>query len=146
MNSQMMRVISSPSISTTGWATLIRLSASVKHISEGFKYMWLFRRDLNIHLTTPNTGNDSDCKNIDDIYMWFLWSRYLWLFPILINLYVLFFFLYYTENLQILPFKNLIITLLIIIYMLNDKLIKYIDHIFIYSLETQKENFLFLPH
>jgi hypothetical protein len=30
MNSQMMRVISSPSISTTGWATLMRLSASVK--------------------------------------------------------------------------------------------------------------------
>lgn len=30
MNSQMIRVISSPSISTTGFATLMRLSASVK--------------------------------------------------------------------------------------------------------------------
>lgn len=31
MNSQMILVISSPSISTTGWATLMRLSASVNH-------------------------------------------------------------------------------------------------------------------
>lgn len=36
MNSQMILVISSPSISTTGWATLMRLSASVRsHMQKG---------------------------------------------------------------------------------------------------------------
>lgn len=74
MNSQMILVISSPSISTTGWATLMRLSASVKsHMHRGssrdrffiHNRMWIY---LWVHDGwTTNTGSYSDWRFFAEI-------------------------------------------------------------------------------
>lgn len=48
MNSQMILVISSPSISTTGWATLMRLSASVNHTYRRVQVKPAFHSQQNV--------------------------------------------------------------------------------------------------
>lgn len=52
MNSQMILVISSPSISTTGWATLMRLSASVSHTYKRVQLKPAFHSRQNVYSFT----------------------------------------------------------------------------------------------
>lgn len=52
MNSQMILVISSPSISTTGWATLMRLSASVIHTYREVQLRAASHSQQDVHLFT----------------------------------------------------------------------------------------------